>query len=479
MKLSISVALVDLLYVLAGGCFLAALNLPGVGRRAPISSVALALFIGSLLVTIPPLEALGLGVHPTLAVQGAVALVVGAVSLGLARHRRGRWPVIRSGHWRPDGAPLAVRNLLASSSGGDWFAAGARLVTLAMLLAALLAAFNAVPFLDDSVTMWLPKGLALTHFGLNDRLFLPNATFRAYAHPDYPLLWSIMVATPLQLVGHVDVRAPLVQSVVLLAAFVGSIRALLRQVLPAPFLDGALMLLVFAPELLRETQSGGADLFLSLCLTLTGVAGALWLRRGDASLAVLACVFGLGALYAKSEGLVELGLVALTLLVAAAIWRRETFLRTVRVLAVIVALFLPFAIWRLAHGVTSLSGISISSALNPAYLAPRVGNVGPAVRYIGQHLVDPAQWLALPPIALALCALAAWRRRSYWLLVPAAWIVAEYAFWIWVNWTSPRLSNSMYRVIMPIPLVAALTLPFALRSLFQRTQATAATAPPA
>jgi len=49
---------------------------------------------------------------------------------------------------------------------------------------AIFASFRSSPWLDDSWTFWLPKGIALDHVGLYARVFDGNNSYVQCANPD-------------------------------------------------------------------------------------------------------------------------------------------------------------------------------------------------------------------------------------------------------------------------------------------------------
>ena len=70
----------------------------------------------------------------------------------------------------------------------------------------VVGGFRSSPWLDDAWGIWLPKGLALWHHGLDDRLFAPSGEYVTFGVPDYPLWWSVVTSLDVQAVGSTDVR---------------------------------------------------------------------------------------------------------------------------------------------------------------------------------------------------------------------------------------------------------------------------------
>ena len=54
----------------------------------------------------------------------------------------------------------------------------------------VVGGFRSSPWLDDAWGIWLPKGIALSYLGLDERLFVPNGVYVHFEVPDYPLWWS-------------------------------------------------------------------------------------------------------------------------------------------------------------------------------------------------------------------------------------------------------------------------------------------------
>jgi hypothetical protein len=122
------------------------------------------------------------------------------------------------------------------------------------------------------------------------------------------------------------------------------------------------------------------------------------------------------------------------------------------------ALAAPWFAWRSAHGIHG--DFTLGRALDVAYLSDRTERVRPALDALRHNLLTPRDWLLAVPLLAALAAAAAVRRRSAFLLVPLVLVVADYAFWVWVNWADPldlvyRLSTSGYRVVDTAALIAA------------------------
>lgn len=319
----------------------------------------------------------------------------------------------------------------------------------AICLLGVVGGFRSSPWLDDVWGIWLPKGLALWHHGLDERLFAPNGDYVMFGVPDYPLWWSVVTSLDVQAVGGLDVRVVCAQLALLTVGFVGAVARLLWECVRPPVLAGSLLLLVLSPELWRHVQGGLADLPLAIYLALAVVAGARWLQTREPFLLVLAGLSLVVALQIKTEALVE---VAALVLVGALFARRLLW----SALALLAAL--PWLAWRSAHDVPGRAELDLS----------RVERIPDAARAVGEHLFDPTEWLVLVPIAIALALVA---RQPKVLLVPAALLaVVLAAYWIDRDQIDFVLATSSYRVIDPVVLSAAVLIPLLAESLLQQRE---------
>ena len=247
--------------------------------RWRLSWAGVALLVGAGSVGTLVFFATILGLHASLPVAAAVtaAVVVG----GFLFWRRN--PVAA--------APSQVRPL------SSW-AAAAFGVVAAVCAVGVVGGFRSAPWLDDVWGIWLPKGLALWHHGLDERLFAPSGQYVTFGVPDYPLWWSVVTSLDVQAVGGLDVRVVCAQLALLTVAFVGAVARLLWDCVRPPVLAGSLLLLVLSPELWRHVQGGVADLPLAIYLALAVVAGARWLQTREPFLLALA---GLALAVADSD----------------------------------------------------------------------------------------------------------------------------------------------------------------------------------
>lgn len=319
----------------------------------------------------------------------------------------------------------------------------------AICLLGVVGGFRSAPWLDDVWGIWLPKGLALWHHGLDERLFAPNGDYVTFGVPDYPLWWSAITSLDVQAVGGLDVRVVCAQLALLTVAFVGAVARLLWDCVRPPVLAGSLLLLVLSPELWRHVQGGLADLPLAIYLALAVVAGARWLQTREPFLLALGGFSLAVALQIKTEALVE---VAALVLVGALFVRRLLWSAPALLAA------LPWLAWRWAHDVPGRAELDLS----------RVERLPDAARAVGEHLFDPTEWLVLVPLAIVL-ALAA--RQPKVLLVPGALLaVVLAAYWIDRDQIDFVLATSSYRVIDPVVLSAAVLIPLLAESFLQQRE---------
>ena len=402
----------------------------GPERRRP-SWAGVALLVGAGSVGTLVFFATIVGLRASLLVAGVVAAAAAAGGVL---------------YWRR--APSA-RRVPTPARALDPLVAAAFGLVAAICLLGVVGGFRSAPWLDDVWGIWLPKGLALWHHGLDERLFAPNGDFVTFGVPDYPLWWSVVTSLDVQAVGGLDVRVVCAQLALLTVAFVGAVARLLWDCVRPTVLAGSLLLLVLSPELWRHVQGGLADLPLAIYLALAVVAGARWLQTREPFLLALAGFSLAVALQIKTEALVE---VAALVLVGALFARRLLW----SALALVAAL--PWLAWRWAHDVPGRAELDLS----------RVERLPDAARAVGEHLFDPTEWLVLVPLAIVLALVA---RQPKVLLVPAALLaVVLAAYWIDRDQIEFVLATSSYRVIDPVVLSAAVLVPLLAESFLQQRE---------
>jgi hypothetical protein len=402
----------------------------GPARRSP-SWAGVALLVGAGSVGTLVFFAAILGLHASLPVAATVTTAV--VVVGFLFWRRNPAEVPPSQGRRP------IDSLTAAAFG----------VIAAVCAVGVVGGFRSAPWLDDVWGIWLPKGLALWHHGLDERLFVPNGEYVTFGVPDYPLWWSVVTSLDVQAVGGLDVRVVCAQLALLTVAFVGAVARLLWDCVRPQVLAGSLLLLVLSPELWRHVQGGVADLPLAIYLALAVVAAARWLQTREPFLLGLAGLALAVALQVKTEALVE---VAALVVVGALFARRLLWLG----LALVAAL--PWLAWRWLHDVPSRAELDLT----------RVERVPDAARAVAEHLFDPAEWLVIVPLAILLAVVA---RKPKALLAPGALLaVVLVAYWIDRDEIGYVLATSAYRVIDPVVLSAAVLIPLLAESFFQQRE---------
>jgi hypothetical protein len=440
------VVVLNAVLLVVGFCLLA----PALRGRRPLAWVSwagVALLLGAALVGLGLFLAaiFGATTGPWLfAVLAGLLAVLGLVASIVAP--RGRLAPARP-RARPRAGPLAEAVTTMS------------LAALAVLgIAILVGGFRSSPWLDDAWGIWLPKGIALSSLGLDERLFVPNGVYVHFEVPDYPLWWPALTGLEVRLAGDLDVRAMNAQLGIFAVAFLAAWARLLWSWVRPWLLCLSLLLLAASPEFLRHTQSGMADFPLAVFLSLSLLAGVGWLATGSVFYATLLAVFGAAAAAIKSEGLPEV--VLLTICLGLFATRRRLGLWLAGAAAVVTAI--PWLAWR---GANDIGGrVALGDALDPGYLGDRAGRLGPGIRGLAAHLLDPSEWLLLVPIAVALSLAGfARERRAAWLALPAL-LTVGFAFLAWAYWADRDaidylVDTSAYRVVDPLLLTAALAVP--------------------
>jgi hypothetical protein len=441
----------NLVFVLVGYCALSAF-LRGRPAATWATFAGVALLVGAGLVGIVLSGLAVAGSATSLPVFGAAAAVLALAGLGVGI----RAPASRAGtrFQAPAARTVSVRE--------SWVAAVAAGGVVAVCCLVVVAGFRASPWLDDAWTFWLAKGVELSRSGLDKRLFLPNTDFVSFTSPHYPLWWSIVGGLDVAAVGRIDLRAVDAQLAVLYMAFAAAATRLLWGRVRPTILLPAMLLTAAAPELVAQTESGGADLPLAFYLALAVIAAALWLQRRELLFLALAFVFAGTALNTKDEAT---GLVVVLLLVAGCFAWTQSPRRFAMLLGAVAAAFAtltPWLVWTSMHGVSS--DALGAKAFDPAHLWGQRARLGPAAHAVAHQVLQPRGWfLAVPLLVVTSIALAIRERRIAWL-APPAMVAAGFALFVWVYWAGSIdltfwLDTSAYRVVDSLLLAAALALP--------------------
>ncbi len=415
------------------------------------SFAGVALLVGAGLVGVVLSWLVVLGLRSSLTVFAATAGVL--IGLGLAGGRLSSHVAVIA-TTRGRGLPRSALE--------RWIAAAAAGAMLGVCGVVLVAGFRSSPWLDDAWAFWLPKGVELSRAGLNPQLFVPNADYVTFTSADYPVWWSLIGGLDVAAVGRIDLRAVNAEIAVLYGAFAAAVVRLLWGHVRRVILLPSLLLAISAPELVAQTESGGADLPLAFAFALAVVAAVVWLQRGEPLLLLLAFVFAATALNTKDEAI---GLVAVSLVVGGCFawreWPRRYLMLTAAVAAAFVTLA-PWLVWTHSHGVSTVA--IGTEAFNPAHLWQARDRFEPALRSVGHELLQPRGWfLAIPLFTITSLALAIRDRRVTWLAPPII-VLSGFAYLVWIYWAGSIelrfwLDTSAYRVVDSLVLTAAVTLP--------------------
>jgi len=437
---------VNVVLLAVGFCLLAP-ALRGLRPLAWISWAGVALLLGAALVGLGLFLAAILGATTGPWTFAAVAAFLAAVGLAAAM-------LVPRGLLAPPAPPVRPRSGLFAEAAATVTAAAVVVLALALLV----GGFRSSPWLDDAWGIWLPKGIALSRVGLDERLFVPNGAYVHFEVTDYPLWWSALMGLDVRVAGEVDVRAMNAQLGILAVAFLAAVARLLWGWVRPWLLLASLLLLAASPEFLRHAQSGMADLPLAVFLSLSLLAGVLWLFTGRGFYLGLVVVFGAAAAAIKTEGLPEVVLLLALLALLAPRRRAGLWLAG----AVVAATALPWLAWRAVHDIGGR--VALGDGLDPGYLADHADRLGPGVEGLLSHLLDPTEWLLLVPLGVALAIAGFARgRRAAWLALPAL-LAVGFAFLAWAYWADRDeidylVATSAYRVVDPLVLTAALAIP--------------------
>lgn len=446
------------LLLLAGYAAIAVfLRRASVVTRASYAGLALVLGAGSVGALLALAAVSGLRPTPPVFVAAVALTVIAGVTVLMWKPRRRRpTPVLPSVEEVP--TPPASDRPLAL----DLATTAAAFGVAAFALLTLLAAFRSTPWLDDTWFLWLPRGLMLREHGLDPSIFAPDPAYAGFADFDYPLWWSILTAVQGSFLGELDLHALNGQLALLVVAFIGSVGRLLWGLVRPEILWPSLLLLLAAPELIRHTQSGGADLLVAAYISVFALGAALWLSRGVPIGLTVAAVAAVAALAIKKEGLLQLLLFAAVIGFAGMRAGRGRLLRLAGVVALALATHLPWLLWLSAHDVHGR--FRYSDALDVEFLSERSERLGTSASYLLDHMLEPREWLVILPLALALSLAGAVRTRRLVLLTPTVAIAGGFALLVAVYWVGPFeleswLGTSARRVVDTVMVFAGVSIP--------------------
>ena len=432
-----------------GYCLLA----PFLRTRPPLSwpsYAGLALLVGAGL-TVWMLTTLAVvGVRPTSTVSLVVVVVLAAVGVAVAvvRPLRAAEPPVSTR--APDGGSVTVAAAVAACAA----------VVAALGAVTVLAASRSTAWLDDTWFQWLPRGLMLQHQGLSADVFTKVPGYISFVDFDYPLWWSVVTADAFR--AGTEMHGVATASALFFVAGIGALARLLHGLVRPVLLWPGLLLAMAAPNLINQTQSGGADLVLAVYLTVALVAGGAFVARGDALALAVGIAAAITATSIKGEGLPQLLLYSVLLALFAL---RENRRRVVLALAIPLAGVLGALPWRLWLATHDAPGrIRYGPALHPVFMFDRADRIPPALDSILRHVLEPRSWLVALPLLVVLTLFAAYRTRRVVWIGPLAVAVVGIAFWTVVYWAGPFevhiwLATSVGRVVAVVPLLAAVAAP--------------------
>jgi hypothetical protein len=306
--------------------------------------------------------------------------------------------------------------------------------------------------------------------GLDPRLWRPDPALHMlfgndyeslwFIRPDNPLWWSILLNLDVRFVGSIDMRAVNGELAFLLIGFVGAAARLLWGRVRLSILLPGLVLLLSAPEFLRQAQGGDADVPLAIYLALAILCAAGWLVERSGFALALFALFAATAVATKSEGILELALDLAIVSVAG--WRaRRALLPLWAAAAGAVATSVPWFVWRAVHDVSNV--FSLRNAVSPSYLREHTDLLRGGARILGDNLTSVEKWSLIVPAAVLLGLVGLARdRRAAWL-APAAFLGVGYLFFVWISWADPegafRLVASAYRYVTPSIVLAGIFVP--------------------
>jgi len=362
--------------------------------------------------------------------------------------------ILSDGLWLAGGGALWWLRGRGPRSGTERIGAAFRWVWMGWIGLAVAAAFwagsvvqtsKAVPQGDwDAWAIWNMRAKFLAADGKWTGAISPELVGRR--HPEYPLLWSGVVAKAWSWTGRTgDSLAPTVAGALASAGLASLLLSGLWVMRGAASGLMAVLLLMTTASFWQYSPAQYADIPVALFMLAALCCAVLAESRGwDAETMALSGALASMAAWTKDEGVVFLGALGVVLLAAA---RRRALIWAVVALPVLLAfagfkllLAPPFAAW------------------SPSHLA-EFGRLGPILNTVGFELREMGRFPAHPLIAAAACAaLLGFRRpaRPVWPLIPVALLGSGYigAFWMTTSDLNWHLQTAAGRLLFQItPLV--------------------------
>lgn len=310
----------------------------------------------------------------------------------------------------------------------------------------------------DAWAFWVPKGKAIFFFGgLDEHVFTtaPNAS--------YPPLQPILDAAAFHAIGGADAVTLHVQFWFLVAGAVWAVAGLLHRHVPAWLLWPPVLLVLVVPRFGERLLTPQADVPVDVLVAVAALLLALWLRDRAGWRLAAAAVLLAGAVNTKREGILfAAGVLAAAFVVS----RRRHWPRLAAASLVVGAAVVPWRIWAEQHDIPSGAPSSFDG-----------DRLADAVELSLDVLYSNALWSVVPIVAsIALAAAAAWGDRRLAAYVGAlALVLFAGGVWSTVGFeelaiTADESGNPIVRYTGSIVLLAAVTLPLLLASVWRREE---------
>jgi Dolichyl-phosphate-mannose-protein mannosyltransferase len=311
---------------------------------------------------------------------------------------------------------------------------------------------------QDAWAMWTMKAKAIALLGGLDARVFAGLPYHG-VHLDYPLLIPAIEAIGFRFIGAVDTQVIHVQGALLVAALLLAVPRLLADRVPAAVAWASALLIAVAPSLIYQAGAGLADVPLAVFFAMAAVCAWRWLSEGRRELLVLTVLFAAAVLATKREGGPFVAALFLVLLVGAGRGRRG---QAVVAGAAAVATAIPWQLWLHANGVDTSNGeIPYAKAVDPSYLAGRLGRIPTGAASLVWHAVEPSAWLVIVPaaaVAVVLGVRGGDRRTPVFVAAVACLVVVSVVWAYWVGRPSLHyyLHHSARRVVTtPVVLLGA------------------------